>query len=582
MKKLLVTLLAASMCLSMLAGCSSDNEDSKTNSGTTDSTASNETSEPQGNVEMQDFTVLGDDASTRFDYATEMDDMYAFKAFRELMEAKGINLVMEYVKDDQYLTTLQTRFAAQNNIPMYASMYQMTETDVLKFATQGVLLDINELLEKGDGTAKDYWYNDTYGKQGRNKAMTPEGNFWWLPNLYISLWENGEYTGTGTNLTSAIRKDWLDQYNLEIPTTLEEYKTALKTFNEQDPSGSGAGVAGMNVYSYDPCNWGDSIANWFGLVRGLISVNWDTDTAVSPWHQDTVKDYLTFANSLYADGLYDPEMIGSTSTLSQKIANNQVAGLTTYALTTTYEPTIEAAFNDGKEGGALYADIYPIEAVKGVSPLLPLEDPTYIWDEFVFTTKADPELAAKFLDVYYSPEHIEILNYGVEGIHYEVVNGEKQWKKYVAKEDGKEFEANQLNQYLDDKAEQRLSYGKIAYTRTVFSDVNFYDLWGAKNGCVELGWATQKAEYQDATIDFGHYTSIDVTGVLATASAEEQEKYNDVINDMKSASQQAISAFIMGQRSLDELDSVVAELDTLGLADCEAIYQARHDRFLGK
>ena len=582
MKKLLVTLLAASMCLSMLAGCSSDNEDSKTNSSTTDSTASNETSEPQGNVEMQDFTVLGDDASTRFDYATEMDDMYAFKAFRELMEAKGINLVMEYVKDDQYLTTLQTRFAAQNNIPMYASMYQMTETDVLKLATQGVLLDINELLEKGDGTAKDYWYNDTYGKQGRNKAMTPEGNFWWLPNLYISLWENGEYTGTGTNLTSVIRKDWLDQYNLEIPTTLEEYKTALKTFNEQDPSGSGAGVAGMNVYSYNPCDWGDSIANWFGLVRGLISVNWDTDTAVSPWHQDTVKDYLTFANSLYADGLYDPEMIGSTSTLSQKIANNQVAGLTTYALTTTYEPTIEAAFNGGKEGGALYADIYPIEAVKGVSPLLPLEDPTYIWDEFVFTTKADPELAAKFLDVYYSPEHIEILNYGVEGIHYEVVNGEKQWKKYVAKEDGKEFEANQLNQYLDDKAEQRLSYGKIAYTRTVFSDVNFYDLWGAKNGCVELGWATQKAEYQDATIDFGHYTSIDVTGVLATASAEEQEKYNDVINDMKSASQQAISAFIMGQRSLDELDSVVAELDTLGLTDCEAIYQARHDRFLGK
>lgn len=70
--------------------------------------------------------------------------------------------------------------------------------------------------------------------------------------------------------------------------------------------------------------------------------------------------------------------------------------------------------------------------------------------------------------------------------------------------------------------------------------------------------------------------------MLATASAEEQEKYNDVINDMKSASQQAISAFIMGQRSLDELDSVVAELDTLGLADCEAIYQARHDRFLGK
>lgn len=580
MKKLLVTLLAASMCLSMLAGCSSDEE----NSSKPESSAAEEsgnTSEPSGNVEMRDFTVLGDDASTYLEYDKEMDDLFAFKAFRELMEAKGVNLVMEYVQDDQYLTTLQTRFATQNNVPMYASMYQMQETDVLKLAGQGVLQDINELLELGDGTAKNYFMNDQFGSQARKKVMTPEGNFWWLPNLYISLYENGEYLGVGTNITNAIRKDWLDKYNLEMPTTLEEYKTALKTFNENDPSGSGA-VAGMSVYSYNPCTWGDSIANWFGLVRGIISVNWDTETAVSPWHQDTVKDYLSYAADLYAEGLYDPEMMGSTSTLSQKIANNQVGSSTSYCLATTWEPTIESAFNGGDGTGALYAMVYPIEAVKGVSPLLPLEDPTYIWDEFVITTQAEPDLAAAFLDVYYSDEHIDILNYGVEGVHYEVVNGEKQWKQYTAKEDGKQFDANQLNQYLKDKAEQKLSYGKIAYTRTVFSDVNYYDLWGAKNGCVDLGWAAQKAEYQDATIDFGHYTSIDVTGVLATASNEEQEKFNDVINELKAASEEAVSAFIMGQKSLDELDATVAQLDEIGLKDCEAIYQARHDRFLGK
>lgn len=580
MKKLLVTLLAASMCLSMLAGCSSDEE----NSSKPESSAAEEsgnTSEPSGNVEMRDFTVLGDDASTYLEYDKEMDDLFAFKAFRELMEAKGVNLVMEYVQDDQYLTTLQTRFATQNNVPMYASMYQMQETDVLKLAGQGVLQDINELLELGDGTAKNYFMNDQFGSQARKKVMTPEGNFWWLPNLYISLYENGEYLGVGTNITNAIRKDWLDKYNLEMPTTLEEYKTALKTFNENDPSGSGA-VAGMNVYSYNPCTWADSIANWFGLVRGIISVNWDTETAVSPWHQDTVKDYLSYAADLYAEGLYDPEMMGSTSTLSQKIANNQVGASTSYCLATTWEPTIESAFNGGDGTGALYAMVYPIEAVKGVSPLLPLEDPTYIWDEFVITTQAEPDLAAAFLDVYYSDEHIDILNYGVEGVHYEVVNGEKQWKQYTAKEDGKQFDANQLNQYLKDKAEQKLSYGKIAYTRTVFSDVNYYDLWGAKNGCIDLGWAAQKAEYQDATIDFGHYTSIDVTGVLSTASNEEQEKFNDVINELKAASEEAVSAFIMGQKSLDELDATVAQLDEIGLKDCEAIYQARHDRFLGK
>ena len=61
MKKLLVTLLAASMCLSMLAGCGSDEETTTTDEPTTSEATTetdNETeedSEVSGDVEMKDF-----------------------------------------------------------------------------------------------------------------------------------------------------------------------------------------------------------------------------------------------------------------------------------------------------------------------------------------------------------------------------------------------------------------------------------------------------------------------------------------------------------------------------------------------
>ncbi|MBR6683036.1 MAG: 1,4-beta-N-acetylmuramidase, partial [Firmicutes bacterium] len=63
MKKLLVTLLAASMCLSMLAGCGSDEETTTTDETTTseattteesDAEEEGEESEAAGDVEIQD------------------------------------------------------------------------------------------------------------------------------------------------------------------------------------------------------------------------------------------------------------------------------------------------------------------------------------------------------------------------------------------------------------------------------------------------------------------------------------------------------------------------------------------------
>ncbi len=591
MKKLLVTLLAASMCLSMLAGCGSDEETTTDETTTSEATTSEdsaddgEESETAGDVEIQDFTILGSHATgaTYYDI-DEFDEFESIKSFKALAETYGLALDFELVANDQYLTTLQTRFAAMNDIPYYVAMYGMSEAEVMQLAAQGVLWDVNELLAEGDGTANEFFMEGEFGSAAYRKVCTPEGKMYWVPNLYITKY--GDTTGeTGTNYTVGIRQDWLNTYELDMPTTLDEFENAMKTFNEKDPSGAGnANVAGMHVYSANPCAFGDSMGQWFGLVRKLVGNNWDTGEAISPWHQPGIKDYMTYMNKLNAQGLYDTEMIGATDTLSQKYASNYVGAMNVYAIGTSYEPTIESVFDpNNTENPVLYMPMEPIQAIDGIQPLLALEDPVYIWDEFCFTSNMeDAKLGAAFLDCYYSQDHIDLINYGTEGVNFEWVDGERVFKQYEASEDGKMFDADQLNQYLPDKYAQKLAFGKILYSRAITADMNYYDLDKAAEGCLTLGWAADKYDYQDATVDFGHWTSIDETGSWATADPADVETVNLVWNDLDSYSQQAVSALVLGQKSIDEIDSIVADLEALGLNDVEEIRQAQYDRFLGK
>jgi len=313
-------------------------------------------------------------------------------------------------------------------------------------------------------------------------------------------------------------------------------------------------------------------------------VDWDAQKATSPWVQEGFDEYITYVSNLFAQGLFDAEMIGSNDTLSTKIANNQVGASSMYCLATTNEPRIRSAHPElGSE--VLYANMMPIQALEGVTPLLGLEDPIYMWDHFLFTNQiSSKELAAGFLDAYYSDESIDLINWGVEGVTYEVVNGEKQYIKYTSDDPGEpgEYEADQLNQFLQDKANKRLRFGKILYARTVLPDNNFYRLDKAAANCYEgEGWAAQKADYQAATLHYGHWTSLDVEGTLATASLEEINTYNDLYNDLYTMSQEEVAKLVNGTKTVADIPAIIEDLNKIGFQEIINIFQNRYNRFKG-
>lgn len=210
-----------------------------------------------------------------------------------------------------------------------------------------------------------------------------------------------------------------------MPTTLDEYYNALKTFRDQDANGNGQQD---EVLMYDPYsyNFFNGIAQWFGLAPSLaaVPVNVDvvngrgSDSLVSPG----IKAYFEFMNRLTEEGIFDLSLVGATDEqCNQKIAENKVSSLRAYSTGLAWEQMI----NPDPNATEMYQLVPPIEAVEGVTPYVLFEPSQMAWEKYGITTACeDVEGAIKFFDFLYSEEGADILDGGVEGVDSKTMDNE--------------------------------------------------------------------------------------------------------------------------------------------------------------
>lgn len=610
MKKVVSLVMVMALAVTMLLGCSnsgtsnssgstsssesstaSSAQSSSEETSTSSSEQSEQSSEPSSNAGLRDFTCLGDDTrGDDVDMSSAYTEYYCWQELVKLMEAKNINLVPEFVQSDQYTTTLQTRFAANNDIPMFCN-YALSDNEALSAADNGLLKDVMPLIDGGDGTAKAFFTENEYGVGLVNKN-TIDGHLWWLTNTYILCDGYDGQAGTKYGVLPGhsvvlIRYDWLQKYGLDMPTTLDEYVTALETFYTEDPSGTGAQTAGNNVYNGDIVHLRDAMAEWFGLGRGILNILWAEDKAVFTWEQEGFDDYILFIQDLMNRGLVDPTMAQSNDELRSKIANNQVGALTDFSSERYYEPLIEASKDENGQITAQYVGITPIQALDGVQPVLPIENPILYYGHFVFTTQlTDDQLGSDFLDVLYSEPSIILYTWGVEGKNYEVVNGERQYLSTTMDIDGTEttFLLDEPGQYTKQKAQLRVLVGRQLYGNTLFPEVVYHNSRASFDNAAQIPWATRKiqAVYEILDTMDPYYTSTDPEQAMAAPTAEEAQVYNDTYSDISTVSAEFMSQLIQSQATVDDIPTMIAQLKEMGIDDLVQIYQNRHDRYIGK
>lgn len=212
----------------------------------------------------------------------------------------------------------------------------------------------------------------------------------------------------------AIRKDWLDKLGLDVPVTLDDYYNVMKAFVEQDPDGNGQDdTLGMAI-AYRASETFDQMipGGVYGIVDGQYQYTWDR-----------LQTRLEFKKKLYDEGLIDKEYM--TDKNGARAMQDFVTGkVGIFPWLITYDQFLKKEFVTLKEN-VPEAEIefipYP-ETPWGVTYMPTLQNPVQM-TAVVNAACKDPESVMKYVDFACSKEFAQVIKYGIEGEHYELVDG---------------------------------------------------------------------------------------------------------------------------------------------------------------
>ncbi len=532
--------------------------------------ASTEPAKTEEPPKVHHLKLLGKGLSATHPYAKweDREKLPSWKLFQEQLKERNLELEFEIIAAEQFDTVIQTRLAGGSSLPdiVNLSVTSIDDTTAYNYGKNGTIIDINSAIEQySDGTINKR-YEDHLGFSKR-LTTAPDGKRYWFATATSTqlATDSGEVLASLEVICHTIRKDWLDQVGLPMPTTVDEWVNALRTFRDKDVNGNKQKdeVITFDLYSY---SFFTGIAQWFGLVPDIAAYDPTSGKVTSPWYQEGVKDYFQLMNDLAKEGIFDVNLVGATEeAMSQKIAQNKIAGLRSYAIGAGWESLI-------KDVDADYAILPPLQAKEGVTPYLLCDTPDLSNGRYAITKDCkDVEGAIKLFDYIFSEDYKNVSGVGVKDVDYKV-------------------NANGDVDYIDTTITAKQRYESGNGGMGVFVSGPFLpritwprhkpDTMGeflAKQGVEKTKMQLQR---RFDMMDYRPYVvSPFSTRAFAIASQEETETFNKYYNALKTYSEELSMNLILGNESLNDWDKHIKKLQELGLDEIIKLNQARYDRY---
>lgn len=309
MKKRIALLLAVVMLFSVIAvGCGEKAGDDKGKDDTGGSSATDEV--PAGDLPFYKFPETVDvhigmwvnPIDTTLPSGDSADDN---QYTRYLLENYNINVIADWTAADGNDYNQKVSLAiASDDLP--DGLVAKEQSYLRKAAKSGMLKDITDLFDKYASEQVKGIISTTEGRAMADVSF--DGKMQALPNITVDT--------DGVHVLN-IRKDWLDDYNLEIPKTLDDIEAVAKVFKEEKPAGdatipilgpdkNGKPYATFlessnNVNGFDPVFSAYDVYPGYWIDEGDGTVSYGST-------DDKMKDALQRLADWYKDGLIDPEM----------------------------------------------------------------------------------------------------------------------------------------------------------------------------------------------------------------------------------------------------------------------------------
>lgn len=529
MKRVIALALLLVVTMTTLFGCGSTASKDKDNEkkGTDNNVVGNNDNDD----EKEDVTIslfLQDSA----DQAISPD----LPIIKEITKRTGVNF--EFIAapntEDQFREKFNVTVASNDLPDVMVSTYR---GDMMKVAEQGSFAPLDEYIDQYAPNLKRIL--DEHPEYARDIKST-DGKIYFLPFI----------GAVRTFKVWMIRADWLENLNLEVPVTLDDWYNVLKAFKEQDPNGNG--LADEIPYTTRNTQAGVlAFMEAFGISGFEANEQYFIeDGKVKYAYSDPrFKEALTFINKLYNEGLIDPEYATNDSNVWLSRLTNEVSGscqdttARAYSLGTQIQTTgsedarfVVVAPPMGPDGTQMTtSQMQPIRGYTAIS-----KDSEYI-----------KEIIEMF-DYFYSEEGSLLNNFGIEDETYIMQDGKPTYTDAIARD---------------------------PEGRSILSMLNVYG---------HREWAYQQdIGYEDALLDpdFVVYRNdmeqyIRPTFPALSYTDEERDIINSTYTEIQTYKDEMVNMFIMGKESLDNFDSFVETLKDIGIDDVLAVEQAAYDRYV--
>ena len=552
MKKLISMILALVVMASAAAcGTQSESAPSQEGSAAPSSTAPSESASSCGadNAPAGELTLPLTEEPVTLTYYMPIDrtkaapvltDYSEVAAYQELEKLTNVKIQFIHPAMGQEAEQFNIMLASQDYPDLIWYNWIAFPGGPQKAIDDGVILPLNDLIDQNCPNIRE---KVTGNPEIAKTILTDEGNFYYFPYIH---WNQLVKAGW----SFLVRNDWLQDMDMELPETIGEWDVMLAAFKEAgDLNGNGVDdewpLTSM-VTERDILRW---LANAFGTDYDFYHV--DGTVHYGPL-DDAFKDYLTKMADWYAKGYIDPEFSSQDlNTYEAKIANGQAAvflsgldfgryliSLGDEAMTGLKYPVLEKGslpiYNNGTLQGGQGAGI-------GIS-----------------TACENKELAAKWVDFHYAEQGHMLLNFGIEGESYNMVNNQPEFTEEI----------------LHNPEGLSVELALVKYGMGGISEAFFHDplVRYARFGTFPV---------QRETIE--RTQTIDLSYKLPpiTPTSEESSEYANIMSEVNTYLLESWAKFINGSLSVEtDYDNFIATMESLGIERAVELRQAALDRYM--
>lgn len=393
--KLMILVLCITM-LTMLAACGGTNSN---NASPGTSTPSSGQKNDDGNAEeLEQITITFFDKN----YGNEFTNDVA----KEITRKTGV--FVEILPQTGNVEEKLNLMLAGGDYPDVILMDRSSPL-VDKYISAGAVIPLNDLIEEYGPDIKEMYGNTL------NRSRSEDGKNYYLSNWYGP--DNDPMYGM------LMRKDWLKELAPEkaeggVHFTGSEFIQLLKDFKAKYPEVDGKKSIPFTMN-------GESMSMMIlGAFKGMFGIKTYYETADGlklDVFDPRYKDMALYMNTMHLEGLLDPNWAVS----KQQIWEQQLSTGHVFATPAAYWDVGNAnnALREGDDDRAFFA--YKVVA-DGLDPAETTYSPRNMlgWDAIMITKKNKyPERTMQFFNFLSSEEGQYLMQWGVEGIHWDMIDG---------------------------------------------------------------------------------------------------------------------------------------------------------------